>query len=311
MSTVATMPDRRGVAGRQPPSPGAQGPAAFDLTPRERELGAIIDAYNQVTEQLKRSHDMLGKEVIRLREELADKNRMLRRRERLAALGELAAGVAHEIRNPLGGIGLFASLLKRDVKDRPECLRVVEKIIKGVNTLESVVTDILEFGRPPKAVPGRVQLHVVVREAIELAAARSERLQVEVIAERGLEDIELVTDAAMLQRALLNLLFNAIEAAGQSSSPRRVTVGLQSADADYVAIAVSDSGPGIAEDLLDRIFNPFFTTKDTGTGLGLSIVHQIAETLGGSVQAANRQEGGAVFTLRVNRGMTGEVMSDE
>lgn len=304
MSTAATMPDRRGVTGRQPPIAGGHGPAGMDLTPRERELGAIIDAYNQVTEQLKLSHDKLGKEVIRLREELADTNRTLRRRERLAALGELAAGVAHEIRNPLGGIGLFASLLKRDVKDRPECLRVVEKIIKGVNTLESVVTDILEFGRPPKAVPGRAQLHTVVREAIELAAARSERLDVDVVAGQELENVELVTDAAMLQRALLNLLFNAIEAAGQSPPPRRVAIGLQSADADFVALAIADSGPGIADDLLDRIFNPFFTTKDTGTGLGLSIVHQIAETLGGSIQAANRPDGGAVFTLRVSRAMT-------
>lgn len=301
MSTAATMPDRRGVAGRQPPSARGHGPGGMDLTPRERELGAIIDAYNQVTEQLKLSHDKLGKEVIRLREELADTNRTLRRRERLAALGELAAGVAHEIRNPLGGIGLFASLLKRDLKDRPECLRVVEKIIKGVNTLESVVTDILEFGRPPKAVPGRAQLHTVVREVIELAAARSERLDVDVVAGQELENVELVTDAAMLQRALLNLLFNAIEAAGQSPPPRRVAIGLQSADADFVALAIADSGPGIADDLLDRIFNPFFTTKDTGTGLGLSIVHQIAETLGGSIQAANRPDGGAVFTLRVKR----------
>lgn len=304
MSAAATMPDRRGVAGRQPPSAGLNGAADMDLTPRERELGAIIDAYNQVTEQLKLSHDKLGQEVIRLREELADKNRMLRRRERLAALGELAAGVAHEIRNPLGGIGLFASLLRRDLQDRPDSLRVVEKIIKGVKTLESVVTDILEFGRPPKAVPGRVLLHSVVRETIELAAARSERLQVEVVAERNLENVELVTDAAMLQRALLNLLFNAIEAAGQSPSPRRVSVGVQAADADFVALAITDSGPGIAEDLLDRIFNPFFTTKDTGTGLGLSIVHQIAETLGGSVQVTNRPGGGAVFTLRVTRAMT-------
>lgn len=301
MNAAATMPDRRPVTGRQPPGMLLGEPAAAGLTPRERELGAIIDAYNQVTEQLKLSHDRLGREVIRLREELADKNRMLRRRERLAALGELAAGVAHEIRNPLGGIGLFASLLRRDLQDRPDSLRVVEKIIKGVSTLESVVTDILEFGRPPKAVLGRVLLEVVVHDAVELAAERSARRQVEVIAERSLEHVELVTDGAMLQRALLNLLFNAVEAAAQSPPPRRVTIGLQAASADSVTLAVTDTGPGIPAELLDRIFNPFFTTKDTGTGLGLSIVHQIAETLGGSVHAANRSGGGAVLTLQVAR----------
>src|SRR5690554_1355310 len=142
------------------------------VTHRERELAAIINAYNEVTERLKRSHERLTSEVERLREELARKNRQLRRRERLAALGELAAGVAHEIRNPLGGIRVFASLLRRDLADQPASLRLVEKITSGVTRLERIVTDILEFGRPAEPHPEPVHLRSLFAEVAELAAGK-------------------------------------------------------------------------------------------------------------------------------------------
>lgn len=272
-----------------------------DITERERELGAIISAYNDVTEKLKQSHLQLSGEVRRLSEELARKNRQLRRKERLAALGEMAAGVAHEIRNPLGGIQLFASLLRRDVADQPELVRLVDKIKTGVTRLETIVAGILEFGRPSEPHPICLDMRPFLRDTIELALARAGEAQVVVEAvESG--NLEMVTDAAMLQRAVLNLLLNAIEAAGQAGR-QGGTVRLSTAldAADQVSIAVEDDGPGIPPELLDRIFNPFFTTKDTGTGLGLAIVHQIAESLGGGVQAANRTTGGAVFTLRLPR----------
>lgn len=272
-----------------------------DLTPRERELGAIIEAYNQVTEQLKASHELLGREVSRLRLELEGKNRELRRRERLVALGELAAGVAHEIRNPLGGIRLFASLLARDLKDLPDSLRVVNKIVQGVGSLESIVNGILDFARPPEPEPRRVQLDVVVREAIELAAERIERSDAKITVGDELAGVMLVTDGRLLQRALLNLLLNAIDAAGHGDHPGEVAFALGEVDEQYALLIVSDNGPGIPVELLDRIFNPFFTTKDSGTGLGLAIVHQIVESLGGSIRASNRAEGGAVFAMRLPR----------
>ncbi len=271
------------------------------LTPRERELGAIIDAYNQVTEQLKVSHEKLACEVNRLREELEDKNRELRRRERLVALGELAAGVAHEIRNPLGGIRLFASLLARDLTDQPDSLRVVNKIIQGVTSLESIVTGILDFARPPEPQPGRVELGELVNEVIELAAERIERTQVRVIAAEDLAGVMLVTDGRLLQRALLNLVLNAVEAVGRGDGRGEVRIALAEIGERDLVVSIRDNGPGIAPELLDRIFNPFFTTKDTGTGLGLAIVHQIVELLGGSVRASNRADGGAEFALRIPR----------
>ena len=269
--------------------------AAPDLTQREIELSAIITAYNDVTEQLKQSHIQLRDEVQRLREEVARKNRQLRRRERLAALGEMAAGVAHEIRNPLGGIQLFASLLEKDVDDRPDAVRLVRRIKQGVGALEGIVSDILEFGRQSEPVLSAVDLASVLRESIDLARSRSTVNNVEMRLDVAETCRVITTDPALLQRAVLNLLLNAIDATVAGGGVEVIVTGTVSGD--RIVLSVADSGAGVPADLMDRIFNPFFTTKDRGTGLGLAIVHQIAEALGGNVQAANRRQGGAVFAI--------------
>lgn len=270
-------------------------PQPTNLSDRERELGAIISAYNDVTERLKESHDSLRREVHRLGLELADKNRELARRERLVALGEMAAGLAHEIRNPLGGIQLFACLLARDLADRPEQCRLAHKISKGVQTLEKLVTDILAFAGQAEPRFSQVNLVRLMDETLDLARATADRVGAVVTYAAANEGaIELDADPCQLQQALLNLFQNAAEAAGKGG---HAEISAAEAGDGYVRITVSDDGDGIAPDLLDRIFNPFFTTKDRGTGLGLAIVHRIAEAHGGNVRAANRKEGGAVFSL--------------
>ena len=270
-----------------------------DITQRERELAAIVTAYNEVTDKLKQSHVELRNEVRRLRKELNRKNEQLRRKERLAALGEMAAGVAHEIRNPLGGIQVFASLLRQDLAEQPDAVQRVDKIRKGVAQLESIVSDILDFARPAGPVPRRVPLKTLVAETVELSVSRMAAAGVTVDVGDGFGNVELDTDGAMLQRALLNLLLNAIEAT--QGHGQRVRINLSAHTDQCVTIEVCDEGPGIETETMECVFNPFFTTKDTGTGLGLAIVHQIIETLGGSVRVSNRPEGGAVFSLIVPR----------
>src|SRR3982751_6155643 len=125
----------------------------FEASPAARrieELGRIILAYSEVTERLQQSHDQLTGTVQRLRNELSEKNRLLERRNRLAALGEMAAGMAHEIRNPLGGIQLYASMLAKDVTDRPDSHKLVRKISGGVKRLEALVSQVLQFTREIK-----------------------------------------------------------------------------------------------------------------------------------------------------------------
>lgn len=117
------------------------------ISDRELELSAIISAYNDVTERLKGAHERLHEEVARLREELRRKNEELRRSERLAALGEMAAGLAHEIRNPLGGIALYASMLERELAGQEKAAGAASRISSGVRSLERLVSEILDFAQ--------------------------------------------------------------------------------------------------------------------------------------------------------------------
>ena len=126
-------------------------PTTSDHAQRIDELGRIILAYSEVTDKLQQSHSQLTETVQALRQELNEKDRQLERRNRLAALGEMAAGMAHEIRNPLGGIQLYASMLAKDVSDRPDSLQIVHKISGGVKRLEALVSQVLHFTRALEA----------------------------------------------------------------------------------------------------------------------------------------------------------------
>src|SRR5438270_4531555 len=136
-----------------------------DYARRVDELGQIIQRYSEITEKLQQSHDQLTATVLALRKELSEKNRQLERTNRLAALGEMAAGMAHEIRNPLGGIQLYASLLAKDVADRTGSLELVGKISGGVRRLEALVSQVLQFTREINAIAQPADLAQIVFQA--------------------------------------------------------------------------------------------------------------------------------------------------
>lgn len=271
------------------------------LTLGETDLAAMIGAYNDVAERLKQSHELLAAEVCRLREELNEKNRELERRERLVALGEMAAGLAHEIRNPLGAIGLYASLLVRDLSEETEQHRIAQRITVGVSHLESIISDILSFAGPAEPDMHRVRLYEIIEEACAHASPQAQSLEATIDLDEALSDLEVFCDARQVERVLLNLLFNALDAVGRNGRVwlRRGAVNrLES----LVCIVVEDDGPGIPAELAHRIFNPFFTTKSNGTGLGLAIAHRIAEGHGGRIVARKSKRGGAEFRLYLPAG---------
>lgn len=270
-----------------------------DHSRRIEELGRIIMAYSEVTERLQQSHDQLNQTVLNLRTELGEKNRLLERKNRLAALGEMAAGMAHEIRNPLGGIQLYASILAKDVADRPESLTVVQKISGGVKRLEALVGQVLQFTREMRANVCLMDLPEVLEQAVELAGPGLRDRCVRCVLD-GPRPMHVTADPLMVGQAALNLLLNGAEAMDEGGAIAvRYGPPPAGSDAKQFHLVVRDGGPGIAPQVLDRIFNPFFTTKETGTGLGLSIVHRVVEAHDGTIVVTNPEGGGARFEIRI------------
>lgn len=270
--------------------------AADTLSQRERELTGIISAYNQVTVQLRNSHESLNHQVRKLRLELEDKNRELARSERLSALGEMATGVAHEIRNPLGSIQLYASLLDRDLEVLPQAQKLVRKISAGVQALDRIVGGVLDFAGRHEPNLEEISLKVIVAGALETASLDADRKQVVLEMDASSLDLKVVVDRVQLEQALLNLVLNAIDAVDARG---RVEISAAASPGEALKIEVCDDGPGVDAEVMDRIFNPFFTTKDSGTGLGLAIAHRIIESHGGRIIVHNRSEGGACFTIEL------------
>ncbi|MCU0594352.1 MAG: ATP-binding protein [Desulfobacterota bacterium] len=214
---------------------------------------------------------------------------------RLASLGRLAAGVAHEIRNPLSSIKGFATYFKERYRDNPEDQKTSEIMIQEVDRLNRVITQLLDFARPPVIQKKRASLQSLIQHSLKMierqASARAIRLHSHLPSE--IKEVELDPDG--INQVLLNLYLNAVEAMGQGGT---LTVVLsEEEDSRRVKIAVSDTGSGIGKEDLEHIFDPYFTTRQTGTGLGLAIVHKIIEAHGGEVRATSEIGRGTTVTV--------------
>jgi signal transduction histidine kinase len=283
-----------------------QQPPTLQLPPRVAsrmdQFVGIIEAYQQATERLKVSHDQLMNEVARLRAELASTNEQLERRKRLAALGEMAAGVAHEIRNPLGSIQLYADLLARQLAAEPAKAQLAGKIGSAVRGLDAIISDMLTFTRLNEAKPQPTRFVDLLTEVAAEVAGKLESTGTALNAKQVDRNLLIDLDTRLFRRVLVNLIANASDAmAGSPADRREILVTAESLPPGSGEmrwrVSVMDNGPGISPDVLEKVFHPFFTTKDHGTGLGLAIVHHIIEAHGGTIAAGNRAEGGAAFTI--------------
>ncbi len=231
-----------------------------------------------------------------------------RRSERLAALGQLSAGLAHEIRNPLGVIKGSAEMLTQKLQASDELSRELAGYISTeVNRLSALVTEFLDFARPLHAQLQPGDVTAVVDRALEIVAFRwkGKPVRVERHYADGLPMVPL--DESLCEQAFLNLVQNAYEAMEEHGGTLSVEARLSTVNGhEGVQVVLSDSGPGIPDKLREEIFNPFVTTKKTGVGLGLSIVSKIVDGHQGSIRVENTTEGGARFTLFFPVEETGE-----
>lgn len=232
------------------------------------------------------------------RKELKAMGERVRRVEKMAAVGEMGAGLAHEIKNPLASITGSIQLLREEIPYDPSHDKLMQIILREADRLSALVGNFLLFARPPSGRSEPIELDAAIPETIRLVGQDRRCREGITIHHTGDSGAWIAMDQDHFRQVLWNLLLNAVEAIeGQG----KVSIDVGPAKGPYVHIRISDTGCGIPEENLHYIFDPFFTSKPSGTGLGLSIVHSILESYGGWLEVESRPGQGAQFTVKVKR----------
>jgi two-component system, NtrC family, sensor histidine kinase HydH len=257
---------------------GVKIPLSLSITPLKdeagREMGSVL--------------------LLRDLREIRDLQEKVRRSERLASLGRLAAGVAHEIRNPLSSIRGFAQFFQNRFKGQEKEQEYASVMVREVDRLNRVITELLDFARPKE--PHR-ELHSageILEQTLKLLESELAKKNIAVEKNLGASLPRILVDRDQLSQAFLNLLLNALES---MEGAGKIRISMESGGAEVLAISISDTGRGIPKEDLERVFEPFFSTKRKGTGLGLAIVHQIVESHKGEIQVESREGQGATFRI--------------
>lgn len=216
----------------------------------------------------------------------------LREKERFATIGRLASGVAHEIRNPLSGISSVAQILKREIKGTMAHNELIDAMLSEINRLNSLVKDLLIYSKPMRLDIKDVDIFKLINEVVSLERPVSDNCRISIGGDLGIRTIRI--DPDRIRQVLLNILKNAIDAGSGN-----IAISLERPEgADFLSIKISDDGPGIPEEEIERIFDLFYTTKEKGTGLGLPICKKIMEDHGGGIEIESMIGKGTTVTLK-------------
>jgi two-component system, NtrC family, sensor kinase len=258
--------------------------SAAIIKKEDREIGSV-GIFSDLREQLK------------MRQDLEDARIQLLQSEKIASVGRLAAGVAHEINNPLSGILIYADLLKRDLADHPQVSEDLQEIITQTLRCKQIVTRLLEFSRQSVGQRIPFEINEFIKRSAELLTYQALFHNVELILDLQPDIPEIMGDPGQLQQVFTNLIINA--GAAMNGKGRIVITSRFDPESERVSLQFADTGPGIPPEIMDKIFEPFFTTKrpGEGTGLGLSVAYGIIQQHGGSIEVKNAHTGGAIFTI--------------
>ena len=216
---------------------------------------------------------------------------------RLASIGMLAAGVAHEIRNPLSSIKGFATYFKERYRNHPEDQKTAEIMIQEVDRLNRVITQLLEFARPLAIQKKRTPLQILINHSLQMIETQAQEKNIEIEKAFASEPLEAVVDPDRMSQVLLNLYLNAMQSMEGKGGLLTVSLSREKGPQPSVKISVKDTGPGIAKEDLDHVFDPYFTTKQSGTGLGLAIVHKIIESHQGEIRVESEPGRGTTVSF--------------
>lgn len=257
--------------------------AAVSFAHRNDEIGDLGRNFNQMVQQLRESRE----EIERLH------RTQMSRAEHLATLGELATGLAHEIRNPLAGIAGVIEIIGRDLPATSPARAVVKDVRQEVARINHIVTDLLQTARPHPPKVRKSDLNTTVEHAVMLGRQQALAKSVEIALHKDPSLPEVEHDSDQIHQLMLNLLLNALQAIDKTGE---ITVTIRSKDGAAV-VEVTDNGRGIAPQDLPNIFRPFFTTKGEGTGLGLSLARRIVEDHHGRIDVRSAVGAGTTFSV--------------
>jgi two-component system, NtrC family, sensor kinase len=264
--------------------------ASLAVPERHDEVGVLITAFNAMERDLLLREEELKKK----------KNEELLRSRKLASIGTLASGVAHELNNPLNNIYISAQILEKEAwnTSSPQVKEIVEDIVGQTIRVKRIVGDLLEFARGREPLREEIELDDLIRKAYKLAGVTADTGEIEFSLDTDPAGVVVNADPEQLERVFINLFNNAIDA---MSGMGKLKVTVREREGGVV-ITVSDNGKGMSPEAVEKVFEPFYTTKDKGTGLGLAIVFNIVARHGGAIKVESREGQGSSFNITLPPG---------
>lgn len=299
-------------------------PRLFNVKEKEfQSINSIAEAFehfNRATKRLMERYETLQKKVESMNIELEIKNAQLskilkekseaeeklQRAKTFSALGEMAINIAHEVRNPLGAIELFLDILHQDLMNDARKNNIVEKIKAGIQSLNSIVSNLLFFARPLRPDFRKISITLIVDNLLQFSMPLFKQKNISVIRKYTINDATINGDVEHLKQVFLNIILNACQAMEEGGKLtvliRRKTntqndFSQECKNIKYIEVVFEDTGMGISKEYIDKIYNPFFTTKNKGTGLGLSIAQKILDDHEALIKVKSKVSHGTSFSI--------------